>query len=162
SEEHTSELQSLTNIVCRLLLEKKNNITSSDTITEKHRINTIHQVPNLPCSPHVTSRDNRIKNDSESRKRYAPRHTSTTPRLDDVATSCTSVSVHHLPPPFRPIASTRDLNGNSVLCSVKRHTPTTSRSPVSSHGVFLDFFFFLNRRSPPDFYPLPLPTPLPI
>src|SRR5438046_6521662 len=28
SEEHTSELQSLTNLVCRLLLEKKNNIIS--------------------------------------------------------------------------------------------------------------------------------------
>src|SRR5437016_9130569 len=28
SEEHTSELQSLTNLVCRLLLEKKNNIFS--------------------------------------------------------------------------------------------------------------------------------------
>src|SRR5262249_58986560 len=27
SEEHTSELQSLTNLVCRLLLEKKNNST---------------------------------------------------------------------------------------------------------------------------------------
>src|SRR5437016_12019378 len=27
SEEHTSELQSLTNLVCRLLLEKKKNIT---------------------------------------------------------------------------------------------------------------------------------------
>src|SRR5262249_56489445 len=27
SEEHTSELQSLTNLVCRLLLEKKNNNT---------------------------------------------------------------------------------------------------------------------------------------
>src|SRR5438046_6897052 len=27
SEEHTSELQSLTNLVCRLLLEKKNTIT---------------------------------------------------------------------------------------------------------------------------------------
>src|SRR5438046_8166280 len=27
SEEHTSELQSLTNLVCRLLLEKKNNKT---------------------------------------------------------------------------------------------------------------------------------------
>src|SRR5262249_61255896 len=26
SEEHTSELQSLTNLVCRLLLEKKNNV----------------------------------------------------------------------------------------------------------------------------------------
>src|SRR5258706_8812512 len=29
SEEHTSELQSLTNLVCRLLLEKKNNRKSS-------------------------------------------------------------------------------------------------------------------------------------
>src|SRR5438093_10075565 len=28
SEEHTSELQSLTNLVCRLLLEKKKNITN--------------------------------------------------------------------------------------------------------------------------------------
>src|SRR5258706_9755262 len=27
SEEHTSELQSLTNLVCRLLLEKKNKVT---------------------------------------------------------------------------------------------------------------------------------------
>src|SRR5437016_11210896 len=29
SEEHTSELQSLTNLVCRLLLEKKKKITSN-------------------------------------------------------------------------------------------------------------------------------------
>src|SRR2546430_6810401 len=31
SEEHTSELQSQSNLVCRLLLEKKNNITFSPT-----------------------------------------------------------------------------------------------------------------------------------
>src|ERR1019366_1737138 len=30
SEEHTSELQSLTNIVCRLLLEKKKSLTATD------------------------------------------------------------------------------------------------------------------------------------
>src|SRR5258706_5619225 len=38
SEEHTSELQSLTNLVCRLLLEKKNNINTSciNTITCQH------------------------------------------------------------------------------------------------------------------------------
>src|SRR5258706_7243183 len=30
SEEHTSELQSLTNLVCRLLLEKKKNSTNHD------------------------------------------------------------------------------------------------------------------------------------
>src|SRR5438046_6884007 len=37
SEEHTSELQSLTNLVCRLLLEKKNKISTS-----KIRATTIH------------------------------------------------------------------------------------------------------------------------
>ena len=33
SEEHTSELQSLVNIVCRLLLEKKNNTYSTTLLT---------------------------------------------------------------------------------------------------------------------------------
>src|SRR5436309_7252006 len=33
SEEHTSELQSRENLVCRLLLEKKNKINSSETLT---------------------------------------------------------------------------------------------------------------------------------
>src|SRR5437016_10314710 len=32
SEEHTSELQSLTNLVCRLLLEKKKQITKPHTL----------------------------------------------------------------------------------------------------------------------------------
>src|SRR5688500_14267183 len=37
SEEHTSELQSPCNLVCRLLLEKKNNIMSAcDTSTSNH------------------------------------------------------------------------------------------------------------------------------
>src|SRR5690606_40517565 len=34
SEEHTSELQSRENLVCRLLLEKKKNATTSETIRE--------------------------------------------------------------------------------------------------------------------------------
>src|SRR5438046_4794712 len=34
SEEHTSELQSLTNLVCRLLLEKKKNRMSKTTRTQ--------------------------------------------------------------------------------------------------------------------------------
>src|SRR5258706_7219126 len=33
SEEHTSELQSLTNLVCRLLLEKKNSIKDAEANT---------------------------------------------------------------------------------------------------------------------------------
>src|SRR5262249_59631644 len=40
SEEHTSELQSLTNLVCRLLLEKKKSQTTS-----AHRPTCIHHPP---------------------------------------------------------------------------------------------------------------------
>src|SRR5438093_7019488 len=35
SEEHTSELQSLTNLVCRLLLEKKNSATDRGSATSR-------------------------------------------------------------------------------------------------------------------------------
>src|SRR5438046_7661161 len=38
SEEHTSELQSLTNLVCRLLLEKKKKIKTIYTQINKHNI----------------------------------------------------------------------------------------------------------------------------
>src|SRR5438093_9146055 len=37
SEEHTSELQSLTNLVCRLLLEKKKNKELLETVTHSER-----------------------------------------------------------------------------------------------------------------------------
>src|SRR2546430_5074345 len=36
SEEHTSELQSQSNLVCRLLLEKKKNKKYTDTFSGKH------------------------------------------------------------------------------------------------------------------------------
>src|SRR5688572_31834676 len=39
SEEHTSELQSQSNLVCRLLLEKKNNITAIGIFTEVAVVN---------------------------------------------------------------------------------------------------------------------------
>src|SRR5438046_6354425 len=44
SEEHTSELQSLTNLVCRLLLEKKKKKHKKDTqvIRSTARIITVH------------------------------------------------------------------------------------------------------------------------
>src|SRR5215213_10458960 len=40
SEEHTSELQSLTNLVCRLLLEKKKKKTKNTTIQKKKKKKT--------------------------------------------------------------------------------------------------------------------------
>src|SRR5438093_4770140 len=43
SEEHTSELQSLTNLVCRLLLEKKKNVQAGPELPA---------VPGRPPTPH--------------------------------------------------------------------------------------------------------------
>src|SRR5438046_4106139 len=42
SEEHTSELQSLTNLVCRLLLEKKKNVNRQ----AEHMLNSRKQLAN--------------------------------------------------------------------------------------------------------------------
>src|SRR5258706_499495 len=44
SEEHTSELQSLTNLVCRLLLEKKKKETNRETISSKCHTTLQHKV----------------------------------------------------------------------------------------------------------------------
>src|SRR5436853_5637447 len=43
SEEHTSELQSLRHLVCRLLLEKKKKKKKQQKITKNHNINTIYK-----------------------------------------------------------------------------------------------------------------------
>src|SRR5436309_12707660 len=43
SEEHTSELQSRENLVCRLLLEKKKETTSRRGATTRARLETLHQ-----------------------------------------------------------------------------------------------------------------------
>src|SRR5205085_7327939 len=52
SEEHTSELQSQSNLVCRLLLEKKKNSISETSISE-----TTAPIP-LLCAP---SHDSRVR-----------------------------------------------------------------------------------------------------
>src|SRR5256886_5876102 len=46
SEEHTSELQSQSNLVCRLLLEKKN--------TDRHQ--RLHPLPRWTSDPHLENR----------------------------------------------------------------------------------------------------------
>src|SRR5690606_40745992 len=51
SEEHTSELQSRENLVCRLLLEKKNKTESRLT----YMINHTHNTPSHPRQPTNTA-----------------------------------------------------------------------------------------------------------
>src|SRR5262249_56123216 len=54
SEEHTSELQSLTNLVCRLLLEKKKKNKKDTTQTHKQQIQTLE--PRCPHKQRTTLR----------------------------------------------------------------------------------------------------------
>src|SRR5262249_58505342 len=57
SEEHTSELQSLTNLVCRLLLEKKKKPSSTQTLHTRTRIHhERHRVTQhaTAAAPHTT------------------------------------------------------------------------------------------------------------
>src|SRR5437773_6495075 len=50
SEEHTSELQSHHDLVCRLLLEKKKTITTITLAITLKLINTVISLPAQPCS----------------------------------------------------------------------------------------------------------------
>src|SRR5438046_4217534 len=53
SEEHTSELQSLTNLVCRLLLEKKNNKRDHLTVGDYTPVRVIDErLFSLPRRPY--------------------------------------------------------------------------------------------------------------
>src|SRR2546427_7466745 len=45
SEEHTSELQSQSNLVCRLLLEKKKKKNKQRVTYHQHRVAKTHQAP---------------------------------------------------------------------------------------------------------------------
>src|SRR5256885_6071852 len=54
SEEHTSELQSPCNLVCRLLLEKKNNTASSNTLPFSDL--TIVSIRRTPFPPEPATR----------------------------------------------------------------------------------------------------------
>src|SRR2546430_8705410 len=47
SEEHTSELQSQSNLVCRLLLEKKKKVGCAGPVSARHRLLTPRGLPQL-------------------------------------------------------------------------------------------------------------------
>src|SRR2546428_1219875 len=54
SEEHTSELQSRSDLVCRLLLEKKKNAAAYDLRCQPDRLHSHHIRQSHPTAPHAT------------------------------------------------------------------------------------------------------------
>src|SRR2546430_6081494 len=58
SEEHTSELQSQSNLVCRLLLEKKKNLIACANYTASQRLRVVslnQSINDTLCFPPITS-----------------------------------------------------------------------------------------------------------
>src|SRR2546430_11808488 len=56
SEEHTSELQSQSNLVCRLLLEKKkkkNTLSRADATMREHRVNRVTTLHSMDTMRHT-------------------------------------------------------------------------------------------------------------
>src|SRR5262245_63053066 len=70
SEEHTSELQSLRHLVCRLLLEKKKKIRTINPATQIQTLATLtHWTPYPPKPPHTSPHPRNLPTD----------HSTTTP-----------------------------------------------------------------------------------
>src|SRR2546430_837869 len=162
SEEHTSELQSQSNLVCRLLLEKKNITPRSGPPVRIPR-----KAPRyLTCwhAPTFRSLD-----PAHSPHGHSPAHLSTAiPRVTTYM--ITSVADGHLCRARSTLLeSLRRGRGNTEArkqspCREKRSphicwsTPTAVSSPYDIGGRI----FFFNDRAPPQIPSLPLRIPFPI
>src|SRR5262249_34825689 len=163
SEEHTSELQSLTNLVCRLLLEKKKN-------TE-------------PTSTHCpTQRPRAVVTPPETHMSYP---TASGPKLGRSCPGCSTQytrtrGTSHSSPPSVVFDASHHRATISLLCLLHPAFLLSwpSRDSVPSYSRasdfllyaffalyvrrFVSFFFFLNAPAPPDFPPFPPPASFPI
>src|SRR2546430_7286416 len=73
SEEHTSELQSQSNLVCRLLLEKKKKQYYSHLLSPPVQLRFVLDLDNIPTAPHGLYIH--VRSPSASRTRTPPTHT---------------------------------------------------------------------------------------
>src|SRR5262249_18184978 len=163
SEEHTSELQSLTNLVCRLLLEKKKSNTNRPAGLQLRAALTLEtgdwddgpapaRVPRtIRAAPdaHPPARQSRTRV-----PRSASHHVLRTTNM--CATSSTNYTRIVLSPPLRSANS-------APLCRLWSAPPPPVKCDLSSFvGLPPLVFFFLKTPAPPGFSLFPLPDPLPI
>src|SRR5260370_13064543 len=71
SEEHTSELQSHLNIVCRLLLEKKKELSKASSTVDDRTANDTNPTSTSPTATHILT----SRSDTHSVCSCATRHT---------------------------------------------------------------------------------------
>src|SRR2546426_112532 len=163
SEEHTSELQSPCNLVCRLLLEKKKKNArktahSNRTRQKYHRKRTPERDPIQTSA--ATSQAHRTSTLPPARW-LSMTSTSSRPPCATRRVCATS------PLSRRPCLSKHACLSSIICCVSERCAPT----PLAPASFFLSltslppplaFFFFFNDPAPPEISPFPLPAALPI
>src|SRR5262249_46169176 len=144
SEEHTSELQSLTNLVCRLLLEKKKHdptarprrihpATSSTPAAAAARRAT------APAPSAIRPRGIRGRRGALGATLSKLDHRVTAPLARDNA----QLRLRTMPPMHPPARTRRPLNQSKTTMSTPPMLPAwTSMSPNPVHLVPLSLFFF--------------------
>src|SRR5262249_55691622 len=162
SEEHTSELQSLTNLVCRLLLEKKKQKVMSrqgTLIGGQRRARREAAKPAAPAEPPAALRYHSVPRapHEDATRVTRPRSPSSTSLAHHpaAALSC-CVDVSHSFPPFIP----RSGGASDVRlgCARRRFRSSGSRLP---RLPVLCLFFFFKYPAPPELPPFSPPRPLP-
>src|SRR5262249_30781425 len=143
SEEHTSELQSLTNLVCRLLLEKKKkNKQREDTPTQHVGTATPPRARGNVMTTPPTMLRGAVTRDADSTDPHARTRTSPHCPAHGICTSTMSRSAYDIP--LTSIRSFRYI----VLLSACHHvlldivSATTAGCFSTSVSLFLFFFFF--------------------
>src|SRR2546430_339618 len=131
SEEHTSELQSQSNLVCRLLLEKKNQITLKQMLRDfiGIRVNRAKKSGMVNITSSVNSRER----------------------------SGINTILHELNPLFTINVTMRDIKSKNVYSRVNSKATTQWRKTESANG----FFFLKvagDNRIPPFSHTPPSPT----
>src|SRR5256885_1564337 len=163
SEEHTSELQSPCNLVCRLLLEKKK-YTATATVLARGSANTTQT---LSFSEVATSNSLalRVLHKLKLHKSFdslSAKSTVTHARQPPVTFERPDSTPHPIVRRRRPL---RRQNRSETATCEARVPPRPGAGtchPPEFPSPPLRLLFFLNNPAPPDFSPFPLRDPLPI
>src|SRR5262249_11273152 len=162
SEEHTSELQSLTNLVCRLLLEKKKStkINSRSSLEHKRMVialadtiilasQTMSVVLAVQAATTTHAASTRTDQLPAARKLTALYSTRCTDR-------CRPTRI------FSRAVLTLRVTYTTVILLTVLYVSAAPSSATPAYSSSLFFFFFLNNPPPPKISLFPLHAPFPI
>src|SRR5262249_4550103 len=162
SEEHTSELQSLTNLVCRLLLEKKNNdLHTTDGDVHRNHIDLDVESTQLMASDERNGVAHCCRTGPIVQSGSAPESELCVQSLVQCAARCPSLCDTLPCLPARLCAVPPPVATRVALSSTCAPIPLTPTFPPPSLPSVSFSFFFFQRPAPPRSFPFSPTRPSP-